>query len=176
MTEASIDGAHLDSLIKEVKGNGESNMAALTAPLIAALYLDTTNHWGKLNGNRRDEAIRHIKSGIVNQLAFRKSDFSYGQWITTHSSTWLTAYVVKIFNLAGTVTKVETNAICNSVKWLMLYKQKPNGSFQESNPVSNQEMMGGNKRSSNELESTLTAFVLAAILESHSLCIAHVSK
>ncbi|XP_077326611.1 A.superbus venom factor 1-like isoform X2 [Lithobates pipiens] len=175
MVKTGIDGAHLDHLIKEVKGNGESNIVALTAPVMAIFYLDTTHQWGKLQLNRRNEAIQHILSGITNQLTFQKSDFSYGQTITSPGSIWLTAYFIKIFSLAYNLVEVDKHVTCNSVKWLLLHGQKPNGLFQESTPVSNQEMMGGNKRTSNELETTLTAFVLVAILESQEICHNHVS-
>ncbi|XP_073478925.1 A.superbus venom factor 1-like isoform X2 [Aquarana catesbeiana] len=170
MVKRGIDGAHLDHLIKEVKGNGESNMVALTAPVMASFYLDTIHQWGQLQLNRRDEAIQHIQSGIINQLTFRKPDYSYGQTITSPASTWLTAYIVKIFSLADNLFRDDNLVICNSVKWLLLLRQKPDGLFEESTPVSNQEMMGGNKRTSNELKTTLTAFVLVAILESRKIC------
>ncbi|XP_072255532.1 A.superbus venom factor 1-like isoform X2 [Pyxicephalus adspersus] len=175
-----IDGVNLLHLIKEVKGNGESNMMALTGPVIATYYLDATDQWskvqGKLPGNLRDKAINYIKSGFANQLTFRKSDSSYGQTLTTPGSTWLTAYIVKIFHLTSSLFKVETSPICNSIKWLLYDIQKADGSFHEPAPVSNREMMGGNKRTSNELTSSLTSFVLVAILKSRSVCEMHINS
>ncbi|NXY66433.1 CO3 protein, partial [Callaeas wilsoni] len=81
--------------------------------------------------------------GYTQQLAFRKPDSSYAAFIDRPSSTWLTAYVVKVFAMAHKLTDIEHGEICGPVKWLILNKQKPDGVFQEDGPVIHKEMVVG---------------------------------
>ncbi|XP_072005879.1 venom factor-like [Engystomops pustulosus] len=170
MVEKSLDGVLLSHLIDAPHGCGEQIMMSMTAPLIATHFLDNTNQWERVGVHRRDQAIQYIKDGVILQLAFAKADASFGAWIETPSSTWLTAYVVKIFSLASSLINVDKNLICNSVKWLILNKQNPDGEFREDAPVYHQEMVGGVTTGSAELDSSLTAFVLIALLESEPHC------
>ncbi|NWT76864.1 CO3 protein, partial [Prunella himalayana] len=82
-------------------------------------------------------------TGYTQQLAFRKPDSSYAAFINRPSSTWLTAYVVKVFAMAKKLTDIEHNEICGPIKWLILNKQKPDGVFQEDAPVIHKEMVVG---------------------------------
>ncbi|XP_056426218.1 complement C3-like isoform X2 [Hyla sarda] len=170
MVEKSIDGGNLNHLINAPIGCGEQNMMSMTSPLIAIHYLDFSNQWEKVGLKRREEAIQYIKNGVTQQLTFAKQDASYGAWINTPSSTWLTAYVVKVFSLASSLIDVDKNLICNSVKWLILNKQNPDGEFREDAHVYHQEMVGGVTKGSAELDSSLTAFVLVALLASERSC------
>ncbi|XP_018421190.1 PREDICTED: A.superbus venom factor 1-like [Nanorana parkeri] len=170
LVEKSIDGANLNHLITAPWGCGEQNMMSMTPTVISTHYLDATGQWEKVGVQRRTEALQHISNGITKQLTFRKADASYGAWIDTPSSTWLTAYVVKIFALAQGLINVDRNVLCDSVKWLVLEKQKPDGLFEENAPVYHQEMVGGITKGAVELDSTLTAFVLIAMLESEESC------
>ncbi|XP_069623415.1 complement C3-like [Ranitomeya imitator] len=170
MVEQSIDGINLNHLISAPHGCGEQNMMTMTCPLIATQFLDLSNQWERVGLQRREQAIQFIKNGIIQQLAFAKPDASYGAWINTPSSTWLTAYVVKMFSLASSLVDVEKNLICDSVKWLILNKQNPDGEFREDAHVYHQEMVGGIKKGATELDSSLTSFVLVALLESSHSC------
>ncbi|NXS26676.1 CO3 protein, partial [Pomatostomus ruficeps] len=82
-------------------------------------------------------------AGYTQQLAFRKPDSSYAAFIGRPSSTWLTAYVVKVFAMANKLADIEHGEICGPVKWLILNKQKPDGVFQEDAPVIHKEMVVG---------------------------------
>ncbi|KAG8573856.1 hypothetical protein GDO81_008883 [Engystomops pustulosus] len=170
MVEEAVQGGNLNHLIVVPRGCGEQNMITMTPSVIATIYLDATNQWEKIGLNRREEAIKYIKQGYVQQLVFRKADSSYAAFKDRPASTWLTAYVVKIFSLASSLINVDKNLICNSVKWLILNKQNPDGEFREDAPVYHQEMVGGVTTGSAELDSSLTAFVLIALLESEPHC------
>ncbi|XP_044132847.1 venom factor-like [Bufo gargarizans] len=170
MVEKSIDGVNLNHLINPPQGCGEQNMMSMTSPLIATHYLDFSNQWEKIGLQRRDQAIQFIKNGVVQQLTFAKPDGSYGAWIHTSSSTWLTAYVVKVFSLASSLIDIQKNVICNAVKWLILNKLNPDGEFREDFPVYHQDMAGGIKTGAVELDASLTAFVLIAMLTSEETC------
>ncbi|NXN90050.1 VCO32 factor, partial [Bombycilla garrulus] len=112
-------------------------------------------------------------AGYTQQLAFRKNDSSYTPFLKDISSTWLTAYVAKVFAMAGKLIYIEHGEICGPIKWLILNKQKPDGVFQEDAPVFSQGMTGGYQGA--EPEVSLTAFVLVALLEARDTCKNHVN-
>ncbi|XP_063037967.1 A.superbus venom factor 1-like [Melospiza melodia melodia] len=174
MVEKAIDGAKLKHLIVTPAGCGEQNMIAMTPTVIAVHYLDSTMQWENFGIDRRAGAIELIKKGYTQQLAFRKPDSSYAAFINRPSSTWLTAYVVKVFAMARRLTDIEHGEICGPIKWLILNKQKPDGVFQEDAPVIHKEMVGGYVGA--EPEVSLTSFVLIALEEARDICKDHVNS
>ncbi|NXX76213.1 VCO3 factor, partial [Urocolius indicus] len=174
MVEKAIDGDKLKHLIVTPAGCGEQNMIGMTPTVIATHYLDSTLQWESLGVDRRAEAIALIKKGYTQQLAFRKDDSSYAAFKGRPSSTWLTAYVVKVFALAIKLVDIEPEVVCGAVKWLILEKQKPDGVFQEDAPVIHHEMVGGYKGA--EPEVSLTAFVVIALHEAQEVCRKHVNN
>ncbi|XP_032939716.1 complement C3 isoform X2 [Catharus ustulatus] len=173
IVEKSIDGAKLKHLIVTPSGCGEQNMIALTPTVIAVHYLDQTLQWESFGVDRRAGAIELIRKGYTQQLAFRKPDSSYAAFLNRGSSTWLTAYVVKVFTMARKLADIEHGEICGPVKWLILNKQKPDGVFQEDGPVIHKEMLGGYHGA--EPEVSLTAFVLVALVEARDICKDHIN-
>uniref|UniRef100_A0A803T000 Uncharacterized protein n=1 Tax=Anolis carolinensis TaxID=28377 RepID=A0A803T000_ANOCA len=142
MVEESIDGRNLNHLIITPAGCGEQNMITMTPSVIATHYLDATNQWDKVGLNRRSDAIKQILKGYAQEMAYKKPDHSYAAWIDRPSSTWLTAYVVKVFSLASKiVSTISDQIVCGGVKWLILEKQKPDGIFHEDAPVIHGEML-----------------------------------
>uniref|UniRef100_A0A8C5F2Y5 Complement C3 n=1 Tax=Gopherus evgoodei TaxID=1825980 RepID=A0A8C5F2Y5_9SAUR len=168
VVENSIDGAKLRHLIVVPSGCGEQNMIRLTPTVISTYFLDSTDQWEKMGVDRRAEAINLIRSGYTQQLAYKKPNHSYAAYLSSPSSTWLTAYVAKVFALASKLVAIQSEVICGAVKWLILEKQKPDGIFQENAPVMSKSMMGGYQGA--EPEASLTAFVLVALLESKDIC------
>nr|XP_015204504.1 PREDICTED: complement C3-like isoform X1 [Lepisosteus oculatus] len=166
--ESAISADPLGKLIKQPKGCGEQNMIHMTTSFIATHYLDTSGQWEKLGLHRRSEAIKYIKLGYTQQLAFRKTDGSFAAWKNRPSSTWLTAYVAKVFAMAYSLIDMNDSVLCGAIKWLILNKQQPNGIFKEDAPVYHGEMMGGVK--GNDSDASLTAFVLIAMQESEEIC------
>ncbi|XP_025059766.1 venom factor-like [Alligator sinensis] len=173
IVESSIDGANLKNLIVTPGGCGEQNMFRMTPTVIATHYLDSTGQWERVGLDRRAEAINLIMNGYTQQLTYKKGDYSYAAFSHRPSSTWLTAYVAKVFAIASRVAPIEDNVICGALKWLVLEKQKPDGIFEETAPVMSQVMTGGYQGA--KPEATLTAFVLIALLESGDMCANRVS-
>ncbi|CAM4693299.1 unnamed protein product [Caretta caretta] len=172
IVENSIDGAKLGHLIVVPSGCGEQNMIRLTPTVISTHFLDSTHQWEKMGVDRRAVAINLIKRGYTQQLAYKKPNHSYAAYLSSPSSTWLTAYVAKVFSLASKLVAIDSQVICGAVKWLILEKQKPDGIFHENAPVMSKSMMGGYQGA--EPEASLTAFVLVALLESKDICNAQV--
>uniref|UniRef100_G1STJ4 NTR domain-containing protein n=1 Tax=Oryctolagus cuniculus TaxID=9986 RepID=G1STJ4_RABIT len=169
MTEDAIDGERLKHLIVTPSGCGEQNMIAMTPTVIAVHYLDHTEQWDKFSLEKRQEALELIKKGYTQQLAFKQPNSAYAAFLNRAPSTWLTAYVVKVFSLAVNLIAIDSQVLCGAVKWLIMEKQKPDGVFQEDAPVIHQEMIGG-QRNSVEKEAALTAFVLIALQEAREIC------
>uniref|UniRef100_A0A674K2W8 NTR domain-containing protein n=1 Tax=Terrapene triunguis TaxID=2587831 RepID=A0A674K2W8_9SAUR len=166
--ENSIDGANLKHLIQVPAGCGEQNMIGMTPAVIATHYLDSSRQWERLGVDRRAEAVKFITRGYTQQLAYRKADNSYAAFTNRPASTWLTAYVVKVFALAYELIAIDPEVLCGAVKWLILHKQKPDGAFQEDAPVIHGEMVGGYQGS--EPDASLTAFVVIAMVEARDVC------
>ncbi|XP_071043014.1 A.superbus venom factor 1 [Parasteatoda tepidariorum] len=97
--------------------------------------------------------------GYGNQLSYRKDDGSYSAWNGKPTSTWLTAFVMKVFCQANKMVHIDEDVLCSGVKWLVS-QQQPDGSFVENNPVYHIEMTGGVQGSI-----PMTAFVLIALEE-----------
>ncbi|XP_056621745.1 complement C3-like [Triplophysa dalaica] len=166
--EKAISGATMGSLVVQPGGCGEQNMIGLTMPVIATHYLDRTNQWHTVRAGLRQTALTYITRGYNQQLAYRKGDGSYGAWITHPSSTWLTAYVAKLFAMASDVVHIDQNVICSALRWLILNKQLPGGVFVEHAPVIHGEMIGNVR--GKDTQSSMTAFVLIALQEGRSIC------
>ncbi|XP_077326607.1 complement C3-like [Lithobates pipiens] len=170
MVADAIDGANLNHLIIMPHGCGEQNMMRMSPGVIATHYLDATNQWERIGMDRRAQALQFINSGYIQQLTYRKSDNSYGTGTNYPPSTWLTAYVVKVFAMASHLQNIDIVDLCKSVEWLANKEDsKMPGKFYETSRVYHQEMIGGLSGSS-EPDAVLTAFVLIAMLESQSIC------
>ncbi|XP_070831488.1 complement C3-like [Chaetodon trifascialis] len=174
LVENAISGRSMGTLIYQPSGCGEQNMIHMTLPVIAATYLDKTNQWEVVGFGKRNEALQHIKTGLQNELAYRKTDGSFAVWASHASSTWLTAYVVKVFAMANNLVAVPNNVICDAVKFLILKAQQPDGVFREVGRVSHGEMIGDVRGI--DSDASMTAFCLIAMQESRTLCAATVNS
>uniref|UniRef100_A0A3Q1IWP6 Uncharacterized protein n=1 Tax=Anabas testudineus TaxID=64144 RepID=A0A3Q1IWP6_ANATE len=174
LVENAISGTSMGTLIKAPSGCGEQNMVRMTLPVIATMYLDKTNQWEKVGLGKRNEALNHITTGYQNQRAYRKSDGSFAMYDYRPSSTWLTAYVVKVFAMANSLVAIQSEVICGAVKFLILNTQQPDGMFKEVGRVSDTTMIGdvmGTDR-----DASMTAFCLIAMQESRAICSATVNS
>ncbi|XP_037680034.1 complement C3-like [Choloepus didactylus] len=169
LVEDAIDADRLSHLIVTPSGCGEQNMIGMTPTVIAVHYLDQTEQWDKLGPEKRQNALELIKKGYTQQLAYRQDSSAFAIYPDKEPSTWLTAYVVKVFSLAANLIAIDSRVLCEAVRWLILQKQKPDGVFQEDAPVVMQTMTGGLQRTVDQ-EVTLTAFVLIALHESKEIC------
>ncbi|XP_048473761.1 complement C3-like [Rhincodon typus] len=166
--ENSIDGAKLKHLIRVPTGCGEQNMASITPGVIVTNFLDKTRQWERVGMDKREASVKNIQTGYAQQLAYRQQSGAYAAFTSREPSTWLTAYVVKVFAMSYNFITIDPNVLCGAAKWLILNKQKPDGSFKEDAPVIHGEMIGGVKGS--ESDASLTAFVLIALVESKAVC------
>uniref|UniRef100_A0A3B4CQV3 Complement component c3b, tandem duplicate 2 n=1 Tax=Pygocentrus nattereri TaxID=42514 RepID=A0A3B4CQV3_PYGNA len=162
----SINKDSLAALIRMPGGCVEQNLASITLPLIAAHYLDRSKQWESVGIHRREEAVRYIQQGYENQLYYRKKDDSYPPYRNEGTSTWITAFVVKVFSMAKNFISVDEKYVCGPLIYLLKHKQLSFGAFKEDNPVYTTSMTGGLQGA--ESKETLTAFVLIALAEAQN--------
>ncbi|XP_034092552.1 complement C3-like isoform X2 [Gymnodraco acuticeps] len=174
LVENAVSGNSMGTLIRQPSGNGEKNMMSMTLPVIAATYLDKTNQWETVGFEKRNEALQHIKTGYNLELVFRKNDGSFSLFHLIPSSTWLTAYVVKVFAMANNLVAVQSPHICEAIKFLISNAQQPDGLFREVERVIHEEMMGDVRGA--DSDASMTAFCLIALQESRMLCAASVGS
>uniref|UniRef100_A0A8C6KL42 Complement component c3a, duplicate 5 n=1 Tax=Nothobranchius furzeri TaxID=105023 RepID=A0A8C6KL42_NOTFU len=174
LVENVLSGSSLGTLIKAPGGCGEQTMISMTLPVIATLYLDKTNQWETVGFQRRNEAIQHIKNGYRHELIYRKTDGSFAVWAHDKSSSWLTAYVAKVFAMANTLVAVESEHICGAVKYLIINAQQPDGMFREIGRVYHGEMIGDVR--GKDSDASMTAFCLIAMQEARTVCTQHVTS
>uniref|UniRef100_A0A8C1GZQ5 Complement component c3a, duplicate 4 n=1 Tax=Cyprinus carpio carpio TaxID=630221 RepID=A0A8C1GZQ5_CYPCA len=172
--EKAISGQAMGSLIFQPGGCGEQNMIGLTMPVIATHYLDKTSQWHTVSTGLRQTAVTYITRGYNQQLAYRKNDGSYAAWIGRPSSTWLTAYVAKVFAMASNIVNIDQNVICSALQWLIMNKQLPDGVFREDAPVIHGEMTGNVH--GGDSQASMTAFVLIALQEGRGICASQISS
>uniref|UniRef100_A0A3B3Y8A1 NTR domain-containing protein n=1 Tax=Poecilia mexicana TaxID=48701 RepID=A0A3B3Y8A1_9TELE len=170
----AVTGESMSSLLYQPSGCGEENMIHLTMPVIATTYLDMTYQWEAVGVERRDEALQHVITGYRNQLSYRKRDGSFAAYPDHDSSTWLTAYVVKVFSLAHRLVSVQSKVNCDAVNFLIHNAQQPDGMFREVGRMSHEEMTGDVGGVDSDV--SLTAFCLIAMQESSGLCSASVNS
>ncbi|XP_059425938.1 complement C3-like [Carassius carassius] len=162
----SIKEDSLVALIRMPGGCVEQNLARISLLLIATHYLDRSGNWDAVGIDRRQEAIRYIQTGYTNQLNYQKKDGSYPPYEKEGTSTWITAYVVKVFSITKLFININEKHLCGPLVYLLKNKQRPDGSFQEDNPVYDTSMMGGLRGSESRV--SLTAFVLIALAEAQN--------
>ncbi|XP_078285379.1 complement C3-like [Rhinoraja longicauda] len=172
--EKTIDGMKLKHLIRIPRGCGEQNMASMTPVVIVVKYLDEKNEWPLVGVDARETALNNIQIGYTQELAYRNDEGAFAAFLSHPSSTWLTAYVVKVFAMARNLITIEPRVLCGAVKWLILNRQKPDGHFEETGQVIHGEMIGGIHKDSSH--APLTAFVLIAIIEARIACSQHVQS
>uniref|UniRef100_UPI00398E8F28 complement C4-A-like n=1 Tax=Pristiophorus japonicus TaxID=55135 RepID=UPI00398E8F28 len=162
--ENSLTADGIDELIKVPTGCAEQTAMHMAPTVFAVEYLDQSDQWISLKAERKDEAMLHIETGYNRILGYKKDDGSYGAWKTYPSSTWLTAFIVKILSMVRRQIIVNDRFIQESVGYL-IQSQKSSGGFDDPNPVIARDMQGGVAGAENNI--SITAFVAIAL--QHSL-------
>ncbi|XP_058162498.1 complement C4-A [Dasypus novemcinctus] len=159
-SEGALSPGGLSSLLRLPQGCGEQTMTLLAPTLAASRYLDKTEQWSRLPPETKDHAVDLIQKGYMRIQQFRKSDGSYGAWLSRDSSTWLTAFVLKVLSLAQNQVGDPPEKLQDTVRWL-LPQQQADGSFHDPCPVIHRGMQGG--LVGNDETVALTAFVVIAL-------------
>ncbi|KAI7801069.1 complement C4-1 [Triplophysa rosa] len=160
----SVDNClHLEGvnrLIQLPKGCAEQTMVKMSPAIHAMRYLDATKQWISLEAERRDEAKSMIQTGYNTVLTFKKTDGSYGAFLSTPSSIWLTAFIAKELTEARDIIHVEDSYIQEAMSYL-ISKQKNNGAWDDPNALYDRRMKGGVGQAEDDVP--LSAFVLLSM-------------
>ncbi|XP_036604811.1 A.superbus venom factor 1-like [Trichosurus vulpecula] len=167
--EATIEGKHISQYIVLPGGCAEQTISSASRAIISAHYLDSTNQWDKVGIDRRQESINNIRQGFAKEMVFKKPDHSYATLPGNPSSTWMTAYLVKMFSMASGIVYLDQDSLCGSVRWLVLERQGPDGAFFDTTIPYSRSIVGGYDNINSEV--ALTAFVVAALQESRPYCV-----
>uniref|UniRef100_A0A2K6G8G9 Uncharacterized protein n=1 Tax=Propithecus coquereli TaxID=379532 RepID=A0A2K6G8G9_PROCO len=159
-SEGALSPGGLASLLRLPRGCAEQTMIYLAPTLAASHYLDKTEQWSMLPPETKDHAVDLIQKGYMRIQQFRKTDGSYGAWLHRDSSTWLTAFVLKVLSLAQEQVGGSPEKLQETAEWL-LTQQQDDGSFQDPCPVIHRAMQGG--LVGNDETVALTAFVVIAL-------------
>ncbi|KAJ8362948.1 hypothetical protein SKAU_G00117790 [Synaphobranchus kaupii] len=169
--QGAISGKPMGSLIKQPTGSGEQNLISMAGPVIATHYLDNTGQWDQIGLDRRAEAIKFIKSGYTQQMAFLNKEGAISVWKDGYPRPWLTAYVAKVFGLAHNLISIEEDVVCSAIKWLVLNTQQP-GIFKALGSTYGALSGVGEK----DRDASMTAFVLIAMQETRHICMTRVNS
>ncbi|NXF08789.1 OVOS protein, partial [Smithornis capensis] len=149
---------NLDNLLHMPYGCGEQNMALFTPNIYALDYLNKT---GQLTEEIRLKGTGYLSTGYQKQLSYKHWDGSYSSFgrRDREGSVWLTAFVYKSFAQAKRYIYIDDNVQSQALIWLAS-KQKSDGCFENAGSHFNNALKGGE-----EAEYSLTAYVVAALLE-----------
>lgn len=156
----ALSAGGVASLLRLPRGCGEQTMIFLAPTLAASRYLDQTEQWSRLPPETKDHAVDLIQKGYMRIQQFRKTDGSFGAWLHRDSSTWLTAFVLKVLSLAQDQVGDSPEKLQETAKWL-LTQQQADGAFRDPCPVIHRAMQGG--LVGNDETVALTAFVVIAL-------------
>ncbi|XP_071847884.1 complement C3-like [Apostichopus japonicus] len=152
----------LGRLIHLPTGCGEQTMVKLAPNVYVLKYLLAT-----YSGNEQIDgtALDNIKFGIVGETKYRRADGSFTAYRGELGSTWLTAFVAKVFCQASELTAVDAMVPCSGISWIVNNRQYAHGAFYEGEAVVNKQMTGGI-----EGDTAMTAFTLITMAECRSTC------
>lgn len=150
----------INKLINLPTGCAEQTMVKMSPAIHAMRYLDATNQWISLKAERRDEAQSMIQTGYNTVLTYKKVDGSYGAFLRTPSSIWLTAFIAKELTESRDIISVKDSYIQESMSYL-ISKQKSNGAWDDPNQLYDRGMKGGVGKAKDDVP--LTAFILISM-------------
>jgi len=153
-------------LVTQPSGCGEQNMIGMAPNTYVVQYMEAT---GKVDADVRARAVRFMGQGYQRELNYRHTDGSYSAFGegTAEGSTWLTAFVTKVFAQSAPYMQgaVSSEVLADGIRWLEGMQVQTSrdasevGSFRSSGNVIHTEMQGGTSSGV-----SLTAFVLVALL------------
>jgi len=175
----SLNG--LERLLRIPSGCGEQNMISLAPNVYVGKYLTAA---GRLRPDVRQRITRNMLVGYGRELTYMHADGSFSAFgeQDREGSTWLTAFVVRVFaevHALGFIV-VDLSVLEVAANWLVNLQTDDDGDFLSRGSVIHQEMMGGLGSSSgghnhgeqmspdNSGRSALTSFVVLALAKARS--------
>ncbi|CAH8432559.1 unnamed protein product [Heterobilharzia americana] len=165
---------NLDNLVRLPTGCGEQNMV-LVAPNVYILdYLKSTPSIDSNENKAKyiQTAKSHIVSGYIQQLKYRRDDGSFSAFGKSdkEGSTWLTAFVLRVFakayKLEPSLSIEWGNLFNDSIKFLISRQNNETGCFEEHGKVLYSPLQGITGTDQSEWKDILlTSYVSSALFE-----------
>jgi len=137
-------------------------MLSLAPDVYISDYLQATS---KFVGQVKENALRYMLLGYQNELNYRRSDGSFSAFGNQDSegSSFLTAYVLRVFGRMSSFITVDDQIIGKAESWLLATQSSADGSFSPRGTLIHTDMSGG--LDGNAKSAAFTAYVLIALLE-----------
>nr|ACH56749.1 complement component 5 protein [Ginglymostoma cirratum] len=169
----ALDPEGVHKLTNLPRGSAESELMNVAPIYFIYNYLERTNNWNVMGPNRLKIQLnmkKQMKDGITSIMSFRtKNVYSYSMWKDRQGSTWLTAFVLRVFAQVNDYLTMDEQAMCSTITWLISNCQNSDGSFQElSNYVPSRFQVI--KDETKERTMYLTAFTSIAIQKAFYTC------
>ena len=152
--------AGLGALLQVPNGCGEQNMIGM-APNVAVLeYLAAVpNSSPPLQ--LAAAAAANAAIGFQRELTYRHADGSFSAFGESDSSgsTWLTAFVLKVFSDAARFVAIDDAVLASAAAWLLAKQDPSTGVFMSVGSVIHTDMVGGTTS-----DVSMTGYVLSALL------------
>uniref|UniRef100_A0A3B5PRK1 Complement C5 n=1 Tax=Xiphophorus maculatus TaxID=8083 RepID=A0A3B5PRK1_XIPMA len=165
-----LDPEGLKRLLSLPPGSAVAEVDRLLPLIQVYQYLETNSLWDVLGENiekNSGELRQKIRDGQVGLTSFRNGDSSYSMWMNSDPSTLVTAEVVRTLSLADPFVSVDHQLLSDSVSWLILKTQQPDGSFTERASSKNSRVMVGG--TDEEQTVFVTSLVLVALHRATSI-------
>uniref|UniRef100_A0A8C5RYF1 Complement C5 n=1 Tax=Laticauda laticaudata TaxID=8630 RepID=A0A8C5RYF1_LATLA len=155
------------------QGSAERELMNIIPVFYVYDYLERTDSWNIFGSDRTSAEItllRKMKRGIISVLSFQKQDFTFSMWKDGEASTWVTAFVLKVFGQVRRYMSDQFGTACTSLTWLIDICQMDDGSFREVSDYKPVALQGTLRDQERENRMYLTAFTLIAFSEYKELC------
>ncbi|KAJ6643551.1 CD109 antigen [Pseudolycoriella hygida] len=152
---------NIQSLIQLPSGCGEQTMVGLAPDVVILAYLTKV---GRLTAPIEKQLINYLEVGYQGELCYLHPDGSFSAFGKSDSSgsSWLTAFVVRIFIQAAEFITIDNGVITKALEWLKSL-QKSDGSFPEPGRVIHTDMQGQSSKGV-----ALTAYVIIAFAQNEA--------
>ncbi|XP_006865786.1 PREDICTED: complement C5 [Chrysochloris asiatica] len=155
------------------KGNAEAELMSIVPVFYVFHYLEAGNNWDTfyLNPHSEKQKLKKkLKEGMMSIMSYRNPDYSYSMWKGANSSTWLTAFALRILGQVNKYINQNQNSICNTLLWLIEKCQLENGSFEEKSQYHPVKLQGTLPIEIQQNTLYLTAFTVIGIRKAFDIC------
>uniref|UniRef100_UPI00398F0153 complement C5 n=1 Tax=Pristiophorus japonicus TaxID=55135 RepID=UPI00398F0153 len=170
----ALDPENVHKLINLPRGSAESELMNVAPIYFIYNYLEKTDNWnvmGPKNFKIQLNMKTKMREGITSIMSFQTRNVnSYSMWKDREASTWLTAFVLRVFAQVNEYLKLDEQSMCNTIIWLVSSCQNPDGSFREHSNYALRRLQGPLKDEAKERIVYLTAFTSIAIQKAFYIC------
>uniref|UniRef100_A0A8D2JFL7 Complement C5 n=1 Tax=Varanus komodoensis TaxID=61221 RepID=A0A8D2JFL7_VARKO len=171
--DAAVSPEGLKFLAYLPRGSAETELMNIVPVFYVFDFLERTDSWDILGAGSitpRLDLRRKMKEGIISVLSFRQSDHSYSMWKNGEASTWLTAFVLRIFGQVHQYVTIDRDSVCLTLEWMIDICQMGDGSFREISTYEPVKLQGTLPNEKKEKTLYLTAFSLIGFEKVINLC------